>query len=122
MAWHSSAMPLEDAQFVESSSFRVEDIARWFGVPPHKIQHLLRATNNNIEQQSLDFLGDTLAPWVACLEQELNWKPFGPDEPDRFYAEHLTQEIFERRGHTAGPGAGATKTGDDDSGKVAKSG
>ena len=182
MAWHSSAMPLEDAQFVESSYFRVEDIARWFGVPPHKIQHLLRATNNNIEQQSLDFLGDTLAPWVACLEQELNWKLFSPDEQDRFYAEHLTQVIVQLdteawvkrikamretgaisgdeiramenmnnlpdgRGKVywmpgnmiqavtpdqgdrlveawikKGSGAGATKTGDDDSGKVAKSG
>ncbi len=95
MTWASSAMPLEDAQFVESSYFRIEDIARWFGVQPHKVQHLLRATNNNIEQQSLDFLGDTLAPWVEALEQELNWKLFAPEEQDRFYAEHLTQAIVQ---------------------------
>lgn len=93
MTWHSAGMPLEDAQFIESSYFRTEDIARWFGVPPHKIGHLLRATNNNIEHQGLDFLGDTLAPWVECLQQELNWKLFEPDEQDRFYAEHLAQAI-----------------------------
>lgn len=102
MIWASSAMPLEDAQFVESSYFRIEDIARWFGVPPHKVQHLLRATNNNIEQQSLDFLGDTLAPWVEALEQELNWKLFAPEEQDRFYAEHLTQAIVQMDANARG--------------------
>ncbi|MFN0133417.1 MAG: phage portal protein [Phycisphaerales bacterium] len=102
MKWNSSSMPLEDAQFVETSYFRVEDIARWFGVPPHKIGHLLRATNNNIEQQSLDFLGDTLAPWVEALEQELVWKLFSEEEMERYYAEHLTQAIIQMDANTRG--------------------
>jgi len=102
MTWSASGMPLEDAQWVECSYFRIEDICRWFGVQPHKVQHLLRATNNNIESQSLDFLGDTLAPWVESVEQEFNWKLFGEDEQDRFYAEHLTQAIVQMDANARG--------------------
>ena len=39
----------EKAQLVESRKFQVEEICRWFGVPPHKVQHLERSTFNNIE-------------------------------------------------------------------------
>ncbi|QQS08684.1 MAG: phage portal protein [Phycisphaerales bacterium] len=102
MKWAAAAMPLEDAQFIETGQFRVEEICRWFGVQPHKIQHLARATNNNIEQQSLDFLGDTLAPWVEATEQEFNWKLFGQDEQDTHYVEHLTQAIIQMDANARG--------------------
>lgn len=102
MKWNAAAMPLEDAQFVETGYFRVEEICRWFGVPPHKVQHLARATNNNIEQQGLDFLGDTLAPWVEAIEQELNWKLLLPTEQDRYYVEHLTQSIIQMDANARG--------------------
>lgn len=95
MTWTSNAMPLEDAQFIEGGQFRVEELCRWYGVPPHKVGHLLRSTNNNIEQQSLDFLGDTLSPWVEASEQEINHKLFTEAEQDRFYCEHLTQSIVQ---------------------------
>lgn len=93
--WSANAMPPQDAQFVESAYLRIEDICRWFNVPPHKIQHLLRATNNNIEQQSLDWLSDTVAPWVECFQQEANGKLFSGDELDTVYAEFLTQVLVQ---------------------------
>ena len=102
MTWATSAMPLDDAQFVESAYLRIEDICRWFNVPPHKIQHLLRATNNNIEQQSLDWLGDTVAPWSEAIQQEANWKLFNEDEQDEFYAEFLTQVLVQMDANTRG--------------------
>lgn len=102
MTWTASGMSLEEAQWIESNYFRVEDICRWFGVPPHKVQNLLRATNNNIEQQSLDFLGDSVSPWVEVIEQEMNWKLFMPEEQDRFYCEHLTQAIIQMDANTRG--------------------
>jgi HK97 family phage portal protein len=101
MSWHTASMPLEDAQFIEGNYFRTEEIARWFNVPPHKIQHLARSTNNNIEQQSLDFLSDTLSPWVEAMEQELNYKLFGLAE-DRFYCEHLTNAIIQMDANARG--------------------
>lgn len=95
MKWNQTTMSFEDAQFIESAYLRIEDICRWFGVQPHKVMHLARSTNNNIEAQGLDFLGDTCAPWVEALEQELNWKLFLPEERSRYYAEHLTQAIVQ---------------------------
>ncbi len=64
-----------DAQFLELRKFRITDIARLFHVPPHMIADLDRATFSNIEQQSLEFVMHTMAPWVerweASLEAEL---------------------------------------------------
>jgi hypothetical protein len=76
----------EDAQFIESRQFQVEDIARWFRVPPHKIGHLLRSTNNNIEHQSLEYVNDTLMPWLVRWEQEIRRKLV---EADDVTVEHL---------------------------------
>lgn len=102
MKWQAMTMPLEDAQFIESAYFRIEEICRWFNVPPQKIQHLLRATNNNIEQLSLDWLSDTVAPWSEAIQQEVNWKLFTAEELDVFYAEFLTQVLVQMDATTRG--------------------
>jgi len=64
----------EDAQFLESRRFGIEEIARWFGVPPHKLADMERATFSNIEHQSLEFVTDALMPWVKKLEEEADYK------------------------------------------------
>jgi len=60
MKYHEVGATNEDMQFIETQRFSVEDVARWFGVPPHKIGALDRATNNNIEQQALEYVTDAL--------------------------------------------------------------
>ena len=81
MKYHQISVTPEDAQFLDTRKFHVTDIARWFGVPPHKIGDLDRATNNNIEQQALEFVQETLGPmaerWEASIEAELL-----PDDTD----------------------------------------
>lgn len=67
----------DESQFVESMQFQVETICRWFGVPPHKVAHLLRSTNNNIEHQSIEVVVDAITPWVLRLEEEADYKLFG---------------------------------------------
>lgn len=90
-----TTMSLADAQFIESQKFRVEEICRMFGVPPHKVGLLDRSTNNNIEHQGLDFLYDTLHPHVESTEQECNWKLLAPAERAAgLYLEHLTLSII----------------------------
>ncbi len=59
-----------EAQIVEMSRFTIEDIARWFNIPLHKIKSMQASTNNNIEQQSLDYSSDTIYPFVVNIEQE----------------------------------------------------
>ncbi|MFN6993731.1 MAG: phage portal protein, partial [Aquincola tertiaricarbonis] len=74
----------EDAQLVDARNQQVEEICRWFRVPPHKVAHLLRATNNNIEHQGLEFSRDTLRPWVKEIEQEADFKLISPRGPRKF--------------------------------------
>jgi HK97 family phage portal protein len=73
-------VPPDEAQFLESRQFQVTEVARWYRVPPHKIGDLTRSTNNNIEHQSIEFVTDTILPWVIRWEQEADTKLFRPDE------------------------------------------
>jgi hypothetical protein len=57
--------------------FLVEEICRWFGVPPHKVMHLLRATFSNIEHQAIEVVVDCISPWVKRFEDEADFKLFG---------------------------------------------
>lgn len=76
MQFQSVTTDADKAQLIEASQHVIEEIARWFHVPPHKIGHLLRATNNNIEHQGLEFVRDTLRPWRCEIEQEGSYKVF----------------------------------------------
>ncbi len=60
LKYHEVKVNNVDAQFIESKKFTVAEIARLFGVPPHKIGDMSASTNNNIEQQSLDYINDSL--------------------------------------------------------------
>lgn len=75
MKYHEVGVNNSDAQFLETKKNTVSDIARWFGVPPHKIGDLDRSTNNNIEQQALEYIQDGLLPravrWSTSIEAEL---------------------------------------------------
>lgn len=64
----------EAAQLLETRQHQVEEVCRWFGVPPHKVMHLLRATFSNIEHQSIEVVVDSITPWCLRLEQEADYK------------------------------------------------
>lgn len=72
-----ATMTMQDAQFIESKKAQLADIARWFGVPLHKIAELDRSTNNNIEHQSIEFVQDAILPMCRRLESECDIKLFG---------------------------------------------
>jgi HK97 family phage portal protein len=74
------SVPLVDAEFVKNRSFTISEIARIFRVQPHMIMDLERSTNNNIEQQSIEFVTYTLMPYLVNIEQEFNRKIFSPSE------------------------------------------
>ncbi|PWJ93543.1 HK97 family phage portal protein [Mesorhizobium loti] len=67
----------EQTQLLETHQFLVEEICRWFGVPPHKIMHLLRATFSNIEHQAIEVVVDSITPWAKRFEDEADFKLFG---------------------------------------------
>lgn len=70
-SWKQVSIPPEDAQFIESRRFSVNEIARFYRVPPHKIGDLERATFSNIEQQAIEYVVDSLRPWLVRLEATL---------------------------------------------------
>lgn len=69
-----------EAQFLETRKFQVDEIARIFHVPPHMIGDLERSTFSNIEQQSLEFVKYTLNPWVCRWEHALTKSLLSPKE------------------------------------------
>ena len=75
MEYNALGVTQADSQFLETRHFGVEEIARLFGVPPHRIGHLLRSTNNNIEWQGGEFVTFTMTPWAerweASIEHDL---------------------------------------------------
>jgi HK97 family phage portal protein len=71
MKYHEVGVTNKEAQFLELRKFQVTDIARLFRVPPHMIADLDRATNNNIEQQSIEFVRYTMRPWAERWEASI---------------------------------------------------
>ena len=71
MKYESISIPPDDAQFLDTRKFQLNEIARIFRVPPHMLADLDKATFSNIEQQSLEFVKFSLNPWVIRWEQAL---------------------------------------------------
>lgn len=97
LLWEATSIPPEDAQFLETRQFSVEEVCRWFRMPPHKVQHLLRSTFSNIESQAIEYVTDTLLTHAVMIEQELKDK-LVPDEPNT-YIKHNFKSLL--RGDTA---------------------
>ncbi|WP_206812570.1 phage portal protein [Paradesulfitobacterium ferrireducens] len=84
-----------DAQLIESKKFQLEDIARIYRVPLHLIQNLDRATNNNIEHQSLEFVMYTMLPWFKRWEENIKMQLLSPLERKAgFYIEFKVENLL----------------------------
>lgn len=94
MKLHEIGIPPEDAQFLETRKFQVIEICRIFRVQPHKVFDLDRATFSNIEQQSIDFVVDSIRPWLVRWEQSISQNLMLPDERKRYFAEHLVDGLL----------------------------
>lgn len=68
MSYHEVGLNNQDAQFLETRKFQISEIARWFGLPPHKLGDLDRATFSNIEQQAQEYVTDSLLIWAETIE------------------------------------------------------
>ena len=75
-----------EAQFLETRKFQIDEIARIFRVPPHMIGDLEKSSFSNIEQQSLEFVKYTLDPWVVRWEQSIKRTLLLPDEKGTYFA------------------------------------
>ncbi|WP_418790920.1 phage portal protein [Phosphitispora sp. TUW77] len=80
MKFQAIGIPPEQAQFLETRKFQLNEIARIFRVPPHMVGDLEKSSFSNIEQQSLEFVKYTLDPWVVRWEQALQQSLILPSE------------------------------------------
>jgi len=71
MKYQAIGISPEQAQFLETRKFQINEIARIFRVPPHMLADLEKSSFSNIEQQSLEFVKYTLDPWVVRWEQAM---------------------------------------------------
>lgn len=87
-------IPPEDAQFLETRKFQVNEIARIYRVPPHMIGDLDRATFSNVEQQSIDFVVHVIRPWLVRLEQAISSRLMTASERTRYFSEFLVDGLL----------------------------
>ena len=79
------SVPPEQAQFLETRKFQINEIARIFRVPPHMVGDLEKSSFSNIEQQSLEFVKYTLDPWVARWEQSMARSLLNAEEKRQYF-------------------------------------
>ena len=77
-----------NAQFLETRTFQIREVARWFKVPPHKLADLADATFSNVEQMNTEYFVSAIRPWLVLWEQELTRKLVSPLERRQQFIEH----------------------------------
>ena len=87
MTFTPLSIPNNEAQFLETRKFQVEEICRIFRVPPHLVGDLEHATFSNIEHQSIDFAVHTIRPWLVRIEQAMNRALFAETEKGKYYVQ-----------------------------------
>lgn len=96
MTYTQLSMNPADAQMLESRSFSVEDLCRWFSIPPSMIGHGTAVSNwgTGREQQNLGFLQYVLRPYMVRIEQGIKKSLMTPAERLRYYAEYSLEGLL----------------------------
>ena len=85
LKYKSISVTPDQAQFLASRQFSVEEVARIFGIPPHLLRDLSKSSFNNIEMQSQEFVSYSLMPYITKIELEMSLKLFRKNVIGREY-------------------------------------
>jgi len=94
MKFTAIGIPPNNAQFLESRKFQLDEIARLLHIPPHMLANLDRATFSNIEHLSLEFVKYTMNPWLVRWEQTCNRKLLLSEERRVYFFEFLVDALL----------------------------
>jgi len=95
MEYQAISMTNEDAQLLQSRQFSVREIARWFRLPPHMLADLADSSvRANIEQQAMEFITYSMAPWLVRWQQALNRKLLAEEERKEMFFEFLLNALL----------------------------
>jgi HK97 family phage portal protein len=92
-------IPPEDSQFLESRTFQIDEVARWFNLPVHKLKEMTKSSFSNIESEQRSFYGDSILPWLVRLEQNYNMQLLSLSDKEysgrgRLYYKHNAEGIL----------------------------
>ncbi|MBP5172786.1 MAG: phage portal protein [Bacteroidales bacterium] len=94
MKYNRINIPLEDAQFIQTRKYQRSEIAAIFGVPPHMIGDLDKATYNNTELMGIEYVTYTLMPWLVKIQAEFARKLLAEDEKEKLYFAFQTNGLM----------------------------
>ncbi|UJC34543.1 phage portal protein [Pseudomonas aeruginosa] len=96
LKYQGITMNPEAAQMLESRSFNVEDMCRWFRVPPFMVGHMDKQSSwaSSVEAQNLHFLTNSLRPLLVNIEQEITRCLIGEADADEFFAEFAVEGLL----------------------------
>ncbi|HGV9233550.1 TPA: phage portal protein [Providencia rettgeri] len=103
MKYNNVTMNPEAAQMLESRAFSIEEICRWFRVPPFMVGHMDKQSSwaSSVEGMNMQFLTNTLRPLLVNIEQEISRCLLSGD--DDYYAEFSVEGLL--RADSAGRAA-----------------
>jgi HK97 family phage portal protein len=99
MTYKQVSIPNNNAQFLESKVFQIQEIARILHIPPHMLGELSRGTFSNIEHQGIEFVQYTMTPWFRRWENTCTRKLLLPSEKSTYFVEFLVDGLL--RGDSA---------------------
>lgn len=94
LTYKQVGIPPDDAQFLETRKFQLNEIARIYRVPPHMIGDLEKATFSNIEHQGIEFVVHTIRPWLVRWEQAIKMQLIGTGDKQTIFAEFLIEGLL----------------------------
>lgn len=85
MKYQQIGIPPNEAQFLETRKFQINEIARLYRVPPHMVGDLDKSSFNNIEEMGIEFVKYTLNPWIVRWEQGMQRALFSASEKKQYF-------------------------------------
>ena len=93
--WQQIGLPPEDAQFIETRKFQKKEIATIYRIPLHMLADMESgASYSSIEQQSINYVVNTLRPWLVRWEQQIDKDLFTGETADQYFAEFLVEGLL----------------------------
>lgn len=94
MTWNKIGLPPEEAQFIQSRTFEIDEVARIYNLPPHLLKQLNRATFSNIEELGLEFVDYSLMPWLKRVEQNFTVQMHLVENGSGLFYEHNVDALL----------------------------
>lgn len=94
MTWTKVGIDNKDAQFLETRTFQIDEVARWFDIPPHKLMEMGASTFGNIEEQNIEFVTDAVVPRCTNIAQACMRDLMSPDDRKKNFIDFVVKGLL----------------------------